>query len=479
MKSIIVVGLGYGDEGKGTVVDALVRHHNAKLVIRYNGGFQAAHNVYTEDGVHHTFSQFGSGTLAGANTLIGRHVIINPLCMQVEAEALEKSLGVSNILDKVTVHESCIITTPYHRALNRVRELSRKVVHGSTGSGIGETVRAYLKGGCGTLRVNTIRNKNDLIYYLTEHAELMFLQCLELIHDYALNYGPDALLITAAMEPFYVPKGIGILADRYVDWANRVVLVDSDGFNEVMRSHKTVVFEGAQGVLLDQEYGFHPYTTWSDTTDQLAFLTLLSTDPRMTIGVTRTYMTRHGAGPFVTEFPYHTDRQLIKDDDNGFTQFTGNLRAGYPDLVALKYAIKCCKQVDAIALTHCDKLNTSGTDQICVAYEGADLLNYQAEEASIAAHVFTDRLKQTTPVYEDVTDLPTQLEKELKVPIIIKSFGKTFKNKVMGMPADAAFVAPKKATEAETAPVETPASTETQPDVTTSVVTEIATAVNS
>src|ERR1017187_7292627 len=132
MKAIITTDLGYGDSGKGTIVDSLVHQYESKLVVRYNGGFQAAHTVYNDSQVH-TFRQYGSGTLAGASTLIGPDVIINPLVMQAEALALSLN-GVVQPNLKMWVCQDCLITTPYHMALNQIRELSRSKRHGSTGN---------------------------------------------------------------------------------------------------------------------------------------------------------------------------------------------------------------------------------------------------------------------------------------------------------------------------------------------------------
>src|SRR5579864_7866772 len=96
-KVFLVQGLGYGDEGKGSIVDYLVRQEKAPLVVRFNGGAQAAHNVVTDDGRHHTFTQFGSGTFAGARTFLSRFMIVNPFTLLTEAKALEQK-GVANPL---------------------------------------------------------------------------------------------------------------------------------------------------------------------------------------------------------------------------------------------------------------------------------------------------------------------------------------------------------------------------------------------
>jgi adenylosuccinate synthase len=140
---VVVVDLGYGDAGKGTVVDWLCSRADAgpvHAVVRFNGGAQAAHNVVTSDGRHHTFAQFGSGSfIPGVRTHLSRFVLVDPLALAGEAAHLA-SLGVRDALDRVTVDRDALLATPYHRAANRARELARgDRRHGSCGMGIGET----------------------------------------------------------------------------------------------------------------------------------------------------------------------------------------------------------------------------------------------------------------------------------------------------------------------------------------------------
>src|SRR5262249_276861 len=115
----LVAGLGFGDEGKGSIVDFLVRKTGARMVVRYNGGAQAAHNVIANDGGrerHHTFAQFGSGTLAGADTLLSRFVHVNPLSLFSEARHLS-TLGIHDPLSRVHIERGAHVTTPFHVAL--------------------------------------------------------------------------------------------------------------------------------------------------------------------------------------------------------------------------------------------------------------------------------------------------------------------------------------------------------------------------
>ncbi|MCK6548017.1 adenylosuccinate synthetase, partial [Myxococcota bacterium] len=145
MRAHVVVDLGFGDAGKGLVVDHLVRRTGAPLVVRYNGGAQAGHNVVTPDGRHHTFAQLGAGTFAGAKTWLSRHVIVHPTALVAEARALEEK-GVSGPLATVEVSDRARVVTPFHQALNRLRELARgDARHGSCGAGIGECVADALR----------------------------------------------------------------------------------------------------------------------------------------------------------------------------------------------------------------------------------------------------------------------------------------------------------------------------------------------
>src|SRR5258708_6711171 len=116
----LVAGLGYGDEGKGATVDFLARNPGARLVVRYNGGAQAGHNVVTSDGRHHTFSQFGSGTfVSGVWTFLSRYMMVNPLNMMLEEEGL-RGLGVRGAFKRTLVDARALVTTPFQSVVNKI-----------------------------------------------------------------------------------------------------------------------------------------------------------------------------------------------------------------------------------------------------------------------------------------------------------------------------------------------------------------------
>ena len=145
MHASIVTDLGFGDAGKGTIVDYLTRQSASAIIVRFNGGAQAAHNVHTTDGKHHTFSQFGSGILtAGTRTFLSHYVLFDPFALQNEAQALS-DLGLVNPLSRVIVDGAALTVTPFQKAANRVRESLRgDGRHGSVGMGIGETMADML-----------------------------------------------------------------------------------------------------------------------------------------------------------------------------------------------------------------------------------------------------------------------------------------------------------------------------------------------
>ncbi|MGE3913811.1 MAG: adenylosuccinate synthetase, partial [Chloroflexota bacterium] len=119
-KAYILVGLGFGDEGKGAWTDYLARTEPVHTVVRFNGGAQAGHNVVTPDGRHHTFAQFGSGTLVrGVNTHLSRYMLVNPLAMLKEDEALQ-ALGVTDALRRTSIDRRALLTTPIQVAANRL-----------------------------------------------------------------------------------------------------------------------------------------------------------------------------------------------------------------------------------------------------------------------------------------------------------------------------------------------------------------------
>jgi adenylosuccinate synthase len=404
---IIVTDLGYGDAGKGTIVDWLCSRparRPVRSVIRFNGGAQAAHHVVTTDGRQHSFAQFGAGTFTpGVRTHLSRFFLVDPLALAAEAAHLA-SIGVPDPLSLVTVDGDALLTTPYHQAANRSRELARGTGrHGSCGMGIGETASYALA------HPDNAPRAADCAAPRTLARKIARLQ--------------DAL--SSELGPLAVPPPADV-CDAYRAFAAKVQLTDAAFLARLLRTGPAV-FEGAQGVLLDEWSGFHPYTTWSTTTFANAD-TLLGeagqTGSRL--GVIRCYMTRHGPGPFVTEDP----TLELADAHNQNNPWQGPFRVGHFDAVSLRYAIEATGGVHAIALTHLDVAARRPDLKICRAYQMEDRVLTRLMPGPPHDLEYQERLTamllRARPVYDDPGhDWPAVIEHETGAPVTLRSYGPT------------------------------------------------------
>jgi adenylosuccinate synthase len=343
----LVAGLAFGDEGKGSIVDSLVRQHKASLVVRYNGGAQAAHNVISPEGQHHTFAQFGSGTLAGARTHLSRHVLIEPISMMNEAKHLFKLKVPIDVWSYTTIDEKALIITPFQKAANRIIEYMRAGKHhGTCGMGIGQTRGDYLKHG------DEVLFAGDLISEKTTKEKLCFIQHISLKQTFELLSDKD--VPEALSESAYLltsKQAINQIWEQYNLWPGRVVTADY--LTSLLSQNSDVVFEGAQGVLLDEKFGFAPHNTWTDITFNNANELLANArfEGRVErIGVLRSYFTRHGAGPFPTE-----DISMnYPEPHNNSSGFQGAFRQGQFDSDLALYALRAIGGIDTLALNHLD-----------------------------------------------------------------------------------------------------------------------------
>lgn len=336
----IVAGLAYGDEGKGATVDFLTRRYDARLVVRYNGGSQAGHNVVLSDGRSHTFAQFGSGTFVpGVATHLSRFMLVNPLNMAIEEEHLSK-LSVKDSYDRLTVEEECLIITPFQQIANRLLEKSRGVAkHGTCGQGIGQCRSDHLQYGEQVLFAGDLKDKEKT------KSKLRFLQQKSREVVDSIGFAHSDLESEEAVE-----KYAGLLCA----WPARIV--GSGYLKYRLKETECTIFEGAQGVLLDEIHGTAPHNTWTDTTFGNALRLLQGFGGKIhRIGVLRTYFTRHGEGPFPTE---NREWQFPEPHNNG-GGFQGKFRVGGFDWVSLRYALKACGGVDVLALNHLDQKELS------------------------------------------------------------------------------------------------------------------------
>jgi len=319
----VVIGANFGDEGKGLTTEYFAVRHPNTLVVRFNGGAQAAHTVVLPDSREHVFSHFGSGTLDGIPTYLSQFFLINPILYVEEREKLEQKMKDQRTLPVLYVHRNAFVSTPYDMMINQIAELNRgEDRHGSCGYGISETV---------------VRSEHEK--YRISVADLY-----------------DSRLLQEKLRSIkeeYVPRRLNELGCRYIpedytfgltshevfdaffhdcDIFKRTVCITDDS---ILHAFDSIVFEGAQGLLLDQNLiEYSPHITHSNTgiDNVVEIMQNMDFDYEMeVVYVTRSYMTRHGAGPFPTET---TDKPYRKmwDLTNVPNPWQGSLRFGILDV---------------------------------------------------------------------------------------------------------------------------------------------------
>ena len=352
MRALSVVGMGFGDCSKGATVDKLCRELPVDTIVRMNGGAQAAHNVVTPEGVHHTFSQFGSGMIASqtVKTHLSRFMLVEPMAMMREANKLNEKT--SNVWWRTTVDAKAVIVTPYHRMLNRLRERALgDARHGSCGRGIGVAREMHIKHGDDVLLAGDTSSVKTLF------SKLCFVR-----DRYWEEIGNHPEYETR-IEEF---TDISELVYQYAHWP--ATIVDS------LEPSECMVFEGAQGVMLDETHGTAPHNTWTDTTFNNAdtLLDEIGVSDRYRIGCLRTYHTRHGAGPFPTENPHLLS--VLPEPHNGVGEFQGAFRVGAFDFELAQKAIEIVGGIDGLSMSHLDCLPALGMPSN-FAHQVADTLD--------------------------------------------------------------------------------------------------------
>jgi adenylosuccinate synthase len=340
-------------------------------------------------------------------------MLVDPLALADEFEHL-RALYLSDILDRLSIDRDALLVTPWHREANRIRETKRGADrHGSCGTGVGET-RSY------ALKFPDLAPKVG--------------DCL----DAPAVAGKLALLkhhLENELGPLRRTPSVTETANTYLEFAHAVKIVSGEYLHDLLDKNDAV-FEGAQGVLLDEKYGFPPYNTWSNTTFENAHTLLEEIGHKgYRLGVTRAYMTRHGAGPFPTE-----DAKLhIKEPHNEDGPWQGPVRFGHLDVVALRYALGVIQGVDGIAVTHLDtaayhKLkwcNEYTTRSNRITLTELPIMDVPQPSA------FTDLANGVVPGYraQDV-GWPKLIERELDVPVVMMSAGPGYDNKIFRPPLD-------------------------------------------
>lgn len=398
LQSHIVIGLGYGDEGKGSWVDHLVRQQQVRYVLRFNGGAQAAHHVVTPEGLTHCFAQFGSGSLVpGTVTVLSRFMLVDPDAWLKESAALLRK----GLKPEVLVSRNAPIITPFNRLLNRIQEVARGGErHGSCGFGIGLT-QADVE----TLGDRALFARDLLGGQLGEKLSWLHARKLEFAESIAGSAGEEMLSSLRRLD-------LGYYEALFRCFAERVRVVSDDDISRIIRFNP-VVFEGAQGVLLDQHYGFFPHCTRSTCSFENAETLLQEAGfagVANRVGMLRGYATRHGAGPFVTE-----DSELgIPGCHNATNEWQGRFRLGWFDAVAARYALEVVGRVDTLAITNLDRMAGLRRIKVATHYSRHDRRFFS--ESGDRIHVLkiddfklrterTGAMNSIVPVYQDYEGL--------------------------------------------------------------------------
>ena len=406
----VILGLQWGDEGKGKVVDVLTPNYD--IVARFQGGPNAGHTLEFEN-QKYILRSIPSGIFQpGKINIIGNGVVLDPALFKAEVEALEASGHA--LTDRLYVSKKAHLILPTHRLLDEAMEQAKgdsKI--GTTGKGIGPTYTDKVSRN--GLRVG------DLFNHFEEKYKKATARHIEMLAQYDFEY--DLEKIESAWF-----AGVEKLKSFHI--------IDSEHFiNKSLVSGKGVLAEGAQGSMLDIDFGSYPFVTSSNTICAGA-CTGLGVAPRRigeVFGIFKAYCTRVGSGPFPTEL-FDEDGQQMRDLGREYGSVTGRpRRCGWIDLVALRYTVML-NGVTKLVMIKSDVLDTFETIKVCVAY------NINGQETEDLPFDITENIE---PVFvelpgwkTDMTDMQSEdefpeefnaylsfLEEELGVPIAIVSVG--------------------------------------------------------
>ncbi len=410
MKVDVLLGLQWGDEGKGKVVDVLTPGYD--LVTRFQGGPNAGHTLEFE-GQKYVLRSIPSGIFQGDKiNIIGNGVVLDPALFKAEVEALEASGH--PLTKRLKISKKAHLILPTHRLLDQAYESAKgegKI--GTTGKGIGPTYTDKVSR-------NGVR-VGDILHNFEEKYNAAIKRHKELLAQYDFEYD----LATLEKDWF---EGIACI--------RKFELIDSEHvINDAIKAEKKILAEGAQGTMLDVDFGSYPFVTSSNTICAGA-CTGLGVAPRNigeVYGIFKAYCTRVGSGPFPTEL-FDETGDLMRKNGNEFGSVTGRpRRCGWVDLVALKYAVMI-NGVTQLIMMKSDVMDAFETIRACVAYKINDVIteefpySIEGEVEPVYAELPGWQTDMTKMQSED--EFPEEfnaylnfLEEELEVPIKIVSVG--------------------------------------------------------
>lgn len=332
-----VIGANFGDEGKGLVTDWLAAQKANALVVLHNGGCQRGHTVTTPDGKRHVFRHFGAGTFTGAATWISKEFVVNPIIYREEYKQLE-DLG---IIPKVYIDPRCKITTPYDMLINQVIEYDRGLdkKHGSCGMGVYETLRRN-QNGISFKDIDAIKKYYPDAMTVKEFKGMRLPSKLNFLEHIRNDYTRRRLdeLGIKKMDGIYemALRSFDMMAN-YIDDFEFMMKTAEITDEAVIGLYNDIIFEGGQGLLLDQHNEeYFPHLTPSNTglDNPIDIIDDYFDDHSIidTYFVTRTYMTRHGVGRLDYEVAKSIINADMQDATNVPNPFQDNLRYGLLDV---------------------------------------------------------------------------------------------------------------------------------------------------
>ncbi len=414
MANVIVIGAQWGDEGKGKITDLLSR--SADVVVRSQGGVNAGHTVVVA-GQTFKLHLIPSGILyPKTECIIGSGTVIDP---QVLIEEIEQLKALSVTVDNLYISQTAHVTMPYHREIDRASEESRgEYKIGTTGRGIGPTYAD--KSERTGIRILDLMNPEHLRKQL----------------GWTINYKNVILEKLYNLPPLDSEKVINEYL-KYAEYLKPFVIDSSLKIDQSVQEKKNILFEGAQGTLLDLDHGTYPYVTSSNPIAGGACVGA-GVGPTIidrVIGVAKAYTTRVGEGPFPTELNDYVGK-LLGDKGAEFGTTTGRRRrCGWFDAVIGRYAVRI-NGLDCLAITKLDVLDELEEIKVCVAYKiDGEICHHFPTNASYFANC--QPVYETLPGWQESTtgcrslaDLPNKalnylkyMAELMKVPIAIVSVG--------------------------------------------------------
>jgi adenylosuccinate synthase len=411
MKVDVLLGLQWGDEGKGKIVDVLTPSYD--VVARFQGGPNAGHTLEFE-GHKYILRSIPSGIFQGGKTnIIGNGVVLDPLLFKQEAEELAKEGH--DLTKRLVISKKAHLILPTHRLLDAAYEASKGEGRiGTTGKGIGP---AY-----------------------TDKVSRNGLRVGDLLHDFEEKYAAAKARHEAILQSLNYPYDLKEAEAGWLEaleYLKRFELVDSEHLiNRLLKEGRSVLAEGAQGTMLDIDFGSYPFVTSSNTISAGCCTGLGIAPSRIgdVYGIFKAYCTRVGSGPFPTEL-FDETGDTICEVGHEFGSVTGRKRrCGWIDLVALKYSIMI-NGVTKLIMMKSDVLDTFANIEACIAYttpDGRELTDFPYEADDSLKPVYVDIPGWNTPMscMKSEDEFPEEfnyylsfLEDELGVPVTIVSVG--------------------------------------------------------